>query len=508
MMKKTLALLGLFLIMISQSLTAQSSWDLSPVEKQFLGARFALPEIPVIEVYSEEKTDLISAIKKINGSTGKSTLVISTFMNGCGPCWRFISEMEKAGMTKKYTIIVLYVANEVKQLDEVRKKLATENNLSDYHFYVYDEERGKSDLISSTTPQFLLIDKNNNILDNHTGYDINIKEIDAAMQEIQNGKYLAGNTFYFNKFKTSKEDAQYYIEKRTIDTAIELRRYYINKEKGSTVLIRKGLYKITKKGIEPVDGVYESYYKTGDKMEKMTVKQGDIQQYQAWWRDGKTQQDYSTAGSKSYVKEWNEEGELIGYSSFSNKKAVSKTYYQKGIAYKEIDYSQSNEGKTYLLREGYTKLKEKVMKELQSYISNLHLYTRWPIQVTEKEWIIPSSSSYGSKALSIKIVRWDDIWKAMADSSRLSADAYIRFEILGSAPTYYPKNNYTKPTKDGEFPSIYVYRGDEYAKDEEKKFTYAFISFGLSEVKNIPAVKKLIELYKELDNSKEIKDYK
>jgi hypothetical protein len=507
-MKKTLTLLLFVLIVAPQWLTAQSTWELSPVEQQLLGVIVAQPEVPVTEVYSEEKTNLISAIKKINGSTGKSTLVISTFMSGCGPCWRFISEMEKAGMTKKYTIIVLYVADEVKKLDEVRKKLATENNLSDYHFYAYDEDRGKSYSISSTTPQFLLIDKNNNLIDQHVGYDIKTKEIDAAMQEVENGKYFEGNTFYFNKFKTNKEDAQYYIEKRTIDTVTELRRYYINQDKGINVLIRKGLYHITKKGIESVDGVYESYYKTGDKMEKMTIKKGDVQQYQAWWRDGKAQQDYSTAGSKSYKKEWNEEGELIGYSSFSNKKAVSKTYYQKGIAYKEIDYSQINEGKTYLLREGYTKLKEKVIKELQSYISDLHLYTRWPIQVTEKEWIVTSNSGLDSKPNNIKIIYWDDIWKTVVDTSGRGNEFYIRLDLFLSSPTYYPTSEYTKSNKDDKYPSIYRYRGYDYEKKDDAKFNYGFIYFAKSEIKNIPAVKKLIELYKELDNSKEIKDYK
>jgi hypothetical protein len=186
----------------------------------------------------------------------------------------------KAGMTKKYTIIVLFVDKEVKILNEVRKKLATENNLSDFRFYAYDEERGKSNLISSTTPQFLLIDKNNNLLDLYIGYDIRIKEIDAAMQEVQNGRYLVENIFYFNKLKTNKEDAQYYLEKRTVDTVTELRRYFIDKDKGVNVLIRKGLYHLSKNSVEPVDGVYESYYNTGEKMEKMSVMQSDIQHYQ------------------------------------------------------------------------------------------------------------------------------------------------------------------------------------------------------------------------------------
>jgi hypothetical protein len=507
-MKKTFSLLLFVLIVAPKWLAAQSTWELNQVEQQLLGVTVAMPEVPVTEVYSEEKTNLISAIKKINGGSGKSTLVITTFMSGCGPCWRFISEMEKAGMTKKYTIIVLYVADEVKKLDEVRKKLATENNLSDFHFYAYDQDRGKSYYISSTTPQFLLIDKKNNLIDQHVGYNINIKEIDGAMQDVENGKYFEGNTFYFNKFKTNKEDAQYYIEKRTIDTVTELRRYYINKEKSIDVQIRKGLYKITKKGIESVDGLYESFYRTGDKMEKMTIKKGDVQQYQAWWSDGKLQKEYTIAGSKSYTKEWNEEGELITYTSFSNKQAVNKTYYQKGIAYKEIDYSQSNEGKTYLLRDGYTKLKEKVMKELQSYLSNLEEYSRWPIQVTDKEWIVTSISGEDSKPASIKIIRWDNIWKTMADSSSYYDDAYIRLELLLPAPTYYPKNEYSKIYKDDEYPFIYRYKEYEYAKYLDKKFSYGFIYFTKKERKNIPAVKKLIELYKELDNSKEIKDYK
>jgi hypothetical protein len=94
-MKKTLKLLFLILLMTPQWLTAQSTWELSSIEQQLLGVAVAGPKIPITEVYSEEKTDLISAIKKINVGTSKSTLIISTFLRGCPPCWRLISEMEK-----------------------------------------------------------------------------------------------------------------------------------------------------------------------------------------------------------------------------------------------------------------------------------------------------------------------------------------------------------------------------------------------------------------------------
>ncbi len=508
-MKKTFSLLVFLWMMMPLWLAAQNTWELGAFEQQFLGVPVKSPDIAMTEVYSEEKTNLVNAVKKINGGTAKPTLVITTFLSGCGPCWRIIGEMEDAGMSKKYSIMVLFVADEVKKLDEIRKKLAIENNLGDFHFYAYDTARGKSDLISGSTPQFFLLDKNVKLVDSHNGYAIAADELDAAMQEMLNGKYFTGNTFYFDKLKTTKESATYYLEKKVIDSAVELRRYYINKDKGTHVLVRKGLYRITQAGLQSVDGVYESFYKNGNKMEKMIVKQGNVEQYQAWWSDGQLEQDYSIAGTKSYMKEWNQAGELVAYTSFSNQQPVNKTFYQKGIAYKEIDYSQQKEGKKYLLRDGYTKVKEKVIKELQSTIYSLELYKRWPMQVNEKEWIITSKSGEDDKPNRIAIVRWDNIWKTMTDSAYWSQDAYIRLDLFLKGPLYYLKDKYTKPSKDDAYPSTIQYRGDEYAKDDSKSNSYSFIYFTEDEKKKLVLAKKLIDLYKELnDEQDDIKEYR
>ncbi len=509
LMKKTFSLLAFLWMMTPQWLTAQKTWELRSFEQQFLGIPVKSPDIAITEVYSEEKTNLVNAIKKISGGTAKPTLVITTFLSGCGPCWGFIRQMEKAGMAKKYPIIVLYVADEVKKLDEVRKKLVTENNLGDFHFYAYDMARGKSELIGSSAPQFFLLDKNIKLVDSHTGYSITTNEVDAAMQEIQNGKYFSGNTYYFDKLKTTKESAKYYLEKKVIDSAVELRRYYVNKDKGTNVLVKKGLYRITQTGVQSTDGLYESFYNNGDKMEKMIVEHGDVKQYQAWWSDGKLWEDYSVAGTKSYMKEWTPEGDLLAFTSFSNQQVVNKTFYQKGIAYKEIDFSQQKEGKKYLLRDGYTKVKEKVIKDLQSIIYSLELYKRWPMQINEKEWVITSKNGEDGKPDYIEIVHWDNIWKTMADSASWSADAYIRLDLFFKGPIYRLKDQYTKPTKDDKYPSVFRYRGYEYAKEDRDGYSYNFIYFTKEEKKKIVVVKKLIDLYKELnDEQDDIKDYR